>query len=303
MTVVFMEPGGDATYGLEFYVNTTGTVSVSSTQARTGPRSISVNAGRIGVFDRSDEYARITASYFFPGNPAAASAIHRFESNWGVGNGVGLRRRTDGKIELYIEGGSVIATGNTTLPNSAWVRVTAHYRFAAIGLSVNNACKVWVQSDSLGRVPILDINTSNFSYSSVNWTYLSLFHAAATTAYLDDVFYEQGNSVLADAGNIRITAKLPNALSTNGFDTLLGSGANRYDRVSERPLSVSNGMQHAASSDAYETFGVQGPGVGDVDVSDKHIVAHAGWTYSSRSNFDCRPETFAGGSDIQATKT
>jgi hypothetical protein len=105
---------------------------------------------------------------------------------------------------------------------------------------------------------------------------------ASKTLHLSDIYIDDSSS-LADPGDIQVTPKLPNALNTNNFDTLGGSGANRYNRVSDRALSETNYISHVASTNVEESFGIESASQGDVNISGKTFVASQGWVWAKIS--------------------
>jgi hypothetical protein len=135
---------------------------------------------------------------------------------------------------------------------------------------------VWVNG-------VLDIDATDVTLSvATNGLYLT---GSSATDYVDDIYVDDVSD-LSFPGDIRVVAEKPVSLNTNNADTLIGTGTNRYDRVSERPLSVTNGIQHAAATDVQENFGIQSAAAGDVDISDAYIVGYCGWVYGKRGEFD-----------------
>lgn len=282
MTILFLESGSDATHGLEFWLIINGTCASSTAQTKTGPRSISItgawSASKIWPDTPSNQTAgRISYWAYFGGTPSGASnPTFAFNASPATTHFY-IHRQTDGKLNAT-DGGTVRQTGVNVISNSVWHHIAIAWSRTSSSV---NELRVWVDG-------VLEINLTNTTWtdplSEYNFASGSLTSAAG---YIDDVYIDDVAD-LSFPGDIRVTAKLPVALSTNNFDTAVGSGTNRYDRVSERPLSVTNGFQHAAATDVYETYGIQGPAAGDADISDKHIVAHMGWVYGKRGNPDGR---------------
>jgi hypothetical protein len=276
MTIIALEAGTKATYGLEFFSSTFQTVSSSADTARSGSRSLKITGGTnpswaqldtsMSATGRLSAYVRFTAT--------GSGGLFFMLNNGGTRFGLG--RNSSNQI-IVLDGANTRGTGSTVVPNDTWTRIEIAYSLTSSSV---NSVRVFIGSSA-----VADISLTNITWTDiVNGTYL-VGAGNGVVTYFDDIYHDDDSS-LTTAGDIRVTAKLPDALSTNNFDTLVGSGTNRYDRVSERPLSVTNGIQHAAISDVYETFQVQAPSVGDVDVSDKHIVGYSGWIYAKRGDID-----------------
>jgi len=145
-------------------------------------------------------------------------------------------------------------------------------------------------SSSVNRVVVYVNGSSVIDESNLTWTNpintqpkVGFSHGLWTDAtfvagyfaglYLDD------DSSFAYPGDIRVTAKLPASDNTVNFDTTVGTGA-----VNERPLSVTNGQQHAAATDVQENYTLQAASVGDEDLTGTTIVGYTGWVYAKRDS-------------------
>lgn len=281
MTILFMESGSDATQGLEFYSIASGGVSSSTEWSKTGPRSVKLlnsisqtltefsypagtNDGRISIWIKMNS-----------ATPLSRGELISFKS--GANRSLLISRDSSNRLEVS-EAGTPVTTGST-LNNSgvyhlavAWTRTSS---------SVNEL-RIWVNG-------VLDITLSNTTWSIYGDIIVLGVGSNATSGlpygYFDDVYMDDVSD-LSFPGDIRVTAKLPAALNTNNFDTLIGSATNRYDYVSERPLSTGKGIQHAGTSDVQENFGIQGAATGDVDVSNKALIGYCGWVYGKRGDYD-----------------
>lgn len=276
MTILFMSDGSDSTQGLEFFSGTVGTVASSTTQSKTGPRAISIlGDGSSSVTKNISSFTAGRISFWVrvPSLPSSSGAMFCFNSGATKFN---LSVASDGTMDLF-DGASLRASGTAVLPTAQWVHIALAFSYTSSSV---NSCNVWING-------VLDITATNVTWTVPPSDLFFGFFWNSVTCYVDDI-YADDVSDLTFPGDIRVTAKLPVALNTNNFDTLVGSGTNRYDRVSERALSVSNGIQHAASTDVQENFGIQAASAGDVDIADAYIVGYCGWVYGKRGDFDTR---------------
>lgn len=279
MTILFMESGSDATQGLEWWDGSGGTVTSDSSIKNTGPRSIKfIQTISVVALQKLTIASRGSGTLSFYIQLTTTPAANTYFAFLGNSSGWSIGRDTSNRLILS-EGTTVRGTGTTALDNNVWALVQISWSWTN---STTNTFKVWLNG-------VLEINASNITMSqgqtSMTMQFTNGNGANGDATYLDDVYLDDVfNSNYP--GDIRVTAKLPASLNTNNFDTLGGSGTNRYDRVSDRPLSVTNYIQHAAASDVQENFGLQASSAGDVDISDKFVVGYCGWVYAKRGAFD-----------------
>jgi hypothetical protein len=190
-----------------------------------------------------------------------------------------LRFSASNKLDLlrYLSGGGTnTSSGATAIGSNTWVRITVSY---TITNSTTHTFKVWINGN-------LEHNVSGgITLTSVTSTYLTLGwysgSGGITQINLQHIYVDDGTT-LDDPGDIRVTGKKPAALNTNNFDTLIGSATNRWDYVSDIPVSDSNGIQHAASTDVQENFTLQTASQGDANLNGATIVARTAWIRAKR---------------------
>lgn len=268
MSLLFIEDGSDSTYGLEPWSSVTGTVASSSTQANTGPRSLALSTTNSHVNVGNLSAARKFSWWVRPADFGAVGGSTFFLFM----TGTLFRRNSTGKIDLLWKT-SASDSGTIVVPNNAWthIQVLCNSDFTNVSLYINGA---------------LDYSSSHPADGLTSPFDFGFWHGANSgTTYLDDFVIDDSSNQIW-FGTLRCTYKGPASLNTNNFDTGIGSGTNRYDRVAERAISLTNGWQHAASSDVQENYGIQDASAGDVDISDKHIVGYGGWIYGKRGAFD-----------------
>lgn len=180
--------------------------------------------------------------------------------------------------ELFLINGDLSTITGPFAPWTAnrWQRLSFAY---VITSTTNYTIKVWIDG--------VLITTATQADATLTRTGTSLLHLQANgsslpgPSYVSDVYIDD-STALSDPGDIRVTPKLPVTLHTNNFDTLGGSGANRYDRVSERALSETNYIAHLAATDVQENFGIHTAAAGDIDISNRVIVGYSGWVWAKR---------------------
>jgi hypothetical protein len=106
------------------------------------------------------------------------------------------------------------------------------------------------------------------------------------TVWIDDEYIDNRTNK-TDPGNVRITAKRPNANgSINNFTTQIGSGNSGYGtghspQVNERPLSTTNGWLISTTATLAEKYNIEAASVGDINITGAAIVDFMGWVYTA----------------------
>jgi hypothetical protein len=127
-------------------------------------------------------------------------------------------------------------------------------------------------------------------------------------AYFSDI-YVDNSTALTDPGDIRVTAKRPNANgTTNGWLVQIGSGGSGYGtghspQVNERALSTTNGWSTALLSTT-EEYSIENAATGDADLTGAAIVDFTGWVYAKASTAVTAQMILAGSnSNVSLTTT
>lgn len=280
MTATFIDAGSDATNTLLFLDSTFGTVGSSTTEVKTGPRSYSLVAG--GAYfdiDRalpsgSAHNGRACMWWYAPSHSTGIDNLILLLNSAGV-QYFGVRRRSDGVLSLWDY------TTERTVGTHGAISVGWHHLAVAWSYTSSsvNEFRVWLDG-------VLVITATD-----VTWTYepgggLRIGKGSNNFAgYIDDIYVDDANT-LDCLPEIFVTAKLPAADNAGNFDTGIGSGTNRYDRVSERTLSTTNGWQHAAATQVQENYTLQSASAGDVDISSENLLARCAWIYTKRGAID-----------------
>lgn len=287
ITTKWMESGTDATQGFQFWQSTGGTtdtaISSDTTVAKTGPRSIKVSSGtangtsfaenRTGF---SDTGTRVSAYFYFDDLPTSNISILRI-TNSTYNDIATIRLNSTGTLSVL--NSSALGTGSTTLSADTWYRISIAY---VITSTTDFDIKVFIN----GTPEIILSDSATLTYTSTNrmrigWN--AAPGAGEKVLHFDDIYIDNGTDA-TDPGDIRVTAKLPNTVNNNGFDTTTGTGA-----VNERPLSTTNRMTDTTSNTpgALQDYTLQTAATGDVDLSSSQVVtlvARTAWVWASRQS-------------------
>jgi hypothetical protein len=288
---LFLDPGSDATQDLSFYSATAGTVVSASDQSYTGPRSIKVSTGagpttarcsRSGVLNSSGR--RISFRFRFDTLPTATGSIAALETSENGNQLCILSLRTDGKLLLRVElaSGPSIDIGTTTLAVNTWYRIYVSYVINSASAFNFVAGVGGVEEVSLTYAgDLLDDTITDTLVLAISSDW-----GANRNAWYDDI-YVDGGIDYSDPGDVRVTAKRPNANgTTNGFTLQIGVGGSGYGsghspQVNEQPLSTTNGWSMVGVGAAVtEEYNVENQVTGDVDLTGTTIVGVMGWVYA-----------------------
>lgn len=291
----FLEAGGDATQGLEFYSSTSGTIAIATDQAHTGSRSIKLSTGNPATLAAAftdagvlaDAGRRISFWFRFDAVPTSNNGgiLGVYQSN---GSTIVFSVLLSSAQQLRISptGGTII-TGTTALATNTWHHITVSYYVTSTS---NYQTVVYLN----GASEVVSNNTVSGTMTNVSTSRLSLRAGSALgvniNLWYDDIYVDDGasSSSQPDTGDIRVTSKRPLANGTlNEFTTQIGASGSGYGtghapQVNEQPLSTTNGWSIInAGSVATEEFTIEGVAVGDVDLTGLTLVDVSGWVYTS----------------------
>lgn len=286
----FMEPGTDATEGFEFYSASTGAFTSDNTVFNTGPRSIKLSTAAgptlAGVTSPTgvvvDTGAQISFYFRYDTLPAAQVNILNVMQSGGS-NVLSVRLNTSGNLEILPVGLSAVA-GPTVLSVNTWYHISVSYYITDQTIFT---MKVYLN----GVLETFATNTGTMTRITSSKVQFLVGGAAGTnrTVWFDDIYIATGGASSTsqpDTGDIRVTAKRPNANGTlNEYTTQIGSGGSGYGtghspQVNERPLSTSNGWSIQNAAKKTEEYNIESISGGDVDISNFRIVDYMGWAYT-----------------------
>lgn len=279
----FMESGGDATSDISFWPTAFGTIAVDSTVSFTGPSSIkltSENAAAIKTGVLANAGRAITFRFRFDTIPASANAqFTSLTTDALAGDTHNLYITTAGTIFSEPVGATSV-TGTKVLSVNTWYRIAIVY---TVTNTTTFRFDVYVDG-------ILDSSATAGTLTTANAQAFALVSSSnfgtGKFVWFDDI-YINDNATYTDPGDVRVTAKRPNANgTTNGFSTQIGAGGSGYGtghapQVNERPLSTTNGWSIVGAGSAVtEQYNVEAPGTGDVNTANFAIVDVGGWVFA-----------------------
>ncbi len=307
-TTKFIESGTDATRGTEHFSGVGNAPTSDCTISATGGCSVQYNNAGGGI--QVATYRIITG--YTPTNGRMSVRV----------NFTNLPTSGDAKIfvlytaaftqiyEIYVSSagvlkvkangtqvgssGSTLATGTWYQLSLAWTVTSTSVNQVRLFLNTTTTPDITASNSTLAAVPNSD--------GPLYWGWLS---GAGTSRIVNmDDFYWDDSSALTYPGDIRVTAKLPIANNVNTFDTAVGANpSTRYTNVNERPLSVTNGWEQAATSQATENYTVQSWTIGDVNLTNKAILAREAWVYAKSAGGTIAATITDNGSDSAITIT
>jgi hypothetical protein len=285
MATIFLEPGGDADYGIALYDANAGasTQPVVATDFVHGGHikstkyavNSSSSTGKKAIL--ADAGGRFSFWIYLNALPSATCSIWD-DLTTGYNASVFILRMTSaGILQLFNSNGSAqIGSNGATLATGQWYRISIAW---VITSSTVNTLKVFVNGAS-------SISTTNNTLANTTGTD-ALFGNVSGNSTLDlrtsDVYCDN-STALTDPGNIWVTAKRPFANgTTNGFTTQIGAGGSGYGtghapQVNERPLSTTNGWSMVGAGSAVtEEYSIEGSTVGDISLAGATLVDFMGW--------------------------
>jgi len=282
----FLDPGTSATFGFEQWVDTF-QHSSDATVVHGQPRSIKLTTGATPdwAWVRSQNGVVANAggrlSYYVRFPSVAPSASGRFLtlSNASAVEHLYVNLTTDGKISHFWLGGPT-TTSASALNANTWHQIVIAWTWTSTTV---NEFRLWVDGT-------LFITTSNQTTSTVA---LSAIYPVLTptlgtnfVVYHSD-FYADNSASLTFPGDIRVTAKRPNANGTavdwaTGIGSDPGSpyGSGHAVRENERALNTANGWSTTSTASAVEEYSIESAATGDADLTGATIVDYMGWVYA-----------------------
>jgi hypothetical protein len=173
-------------------------------------------------------------------------------------------------LVVNANGSTLIATGTATISASTVYRITIAYTITSTSVYTIKVFIAGVQDISVSNSTALGTAAPDRLSVGAGGTLVMDF----SNVYVDD------GTTLDDPGDVRVTVKKPAASNTNNFNTLIGSATNRWDYVSERPLSESKGIEHTLTTDVQENFTLQTISAGDADFTGGTVLGYKAWMWA-----------------------
>lgn len=286
MATKFIESGSNATFGLEFYQSTSGTVASDTGQSFTGNRSIKFSTGGANTLAHlgmsgvmADSGTRMSWRTIFDNLPTTAGAniINITQTGFGLNNfSIGIN--TNGT--MYVNSASGTTNGTTVLAINTKYRISFAYFITnsttyGINLYINGNLEL---SRSTGTLTAITSADMDFRFGTP-W-------GANRNLWIGDIYIDNlaSSSSLTDTGDIHVTAKLPfsngttNGFTGSGTPSAYGTGNARY--VNERPLNTTNFVSVLAAGVTTEEYNIENAAVGDVNLNGQSIIDYAGWVHA-----------------------
>jgi hypothetical protein len=263
---IFMSDCGDSTGDLSEWSLASDSVTTTS-ERRTG--SSSVDLGTSGTLSANNVVSDAGRRVSFGYKIVAPDSGFRNQV-FAVLTPSAFSVLLDATLHVVIRSGSTDLATSTLTTTAGWQRICISYTITntttfTIKVFINGVLFATANSGTLFAT---GGTTAQFRATSVS-----------SNCYLDDVYIDDG-ATLDDTGDVHVTRKTPNASGTNNaFDTAVGSATNRWDYVSELPISTSKGWKQAGSSQVIEAYGIQSASQGDVDITGATILGWKAWIY------------------------
>jgi hypothetical protein len=290
----WLEPGGDADFGIGLWTGTTGTAPTVVQDFVHGFHQYSIQPStsasgavyRTGAFVTSSPWNDCSVWVYFNALPSSG-VTQLFGADKTVGGThVWAVQITSGGVLQFIDAasGTQIGSNGATLTTGVWYRISV---IAGIGNTSGTGNLLTVYVNGVSSITASAFAITNIG-AGVFW--LGTVNASNTcdVRYSDIWTYTGGASNVADPGNLWVTAKRPVSNgTTNGFTTQIGSGGSGYGsghapQVNERPASTTNGWSMVGAGSAVtEEYTIEGQSVGDVSIVGATQLFVSGWIYAS----------------------
>ncbi len=290
----FIESGTSATNGFEFWASTTtsnnGAVTSDTGVTFTGgPRSIKSNSGTpvagnafvsspLSIF--SGGVGRLTFGFRVAAFSILGKGIFLGLVDSGSVVNLQLGVTSAGVLTLYDDTGTSVATGSTI---SAATKYRITFSLTITSTTVNEF-RVFLDDSTTAALTASNVTilsgVSGFTLGNTE-TDVTL----STIYNFGNIYVDNGTTLdNISINGLYVTSKRPATENTTSFDTAIGNArsASDFNNVNERPLSETNGWQHAATSDVQENYGLETAAAGDVDLTGKTLIARTAWVWAKR---------------------
>lgn len=278
MALVWCESATAATRDFSFWDSTGGTVSSDGTTTKYGGRSLKIE-GDINSRVIKSLTATSGRATFWVNLSADSSSIMKLDD---ASNATVFEIKINASDNLQITNGSSFKTGGG-IAILTWTRICVTWNIVS---STNWSVKVYATETDDDTQTSAQASASNTDFSLLTTSVARLrfngISSGSSTSYYSPVVVD-GVSDLSDMGDVRVTAKLPNATgNANNFSTVIGASASRWTAISERALSLTNGWQEIGTTSVEESYGIQNAATGDVNLTGKTIFGRMAWLYGKR---------------------
>jgi hypothetical protein len=260
-----------------------GSATYDTTVVKSGKGSWKLNTGQLNKTGVLADTGRRISFYYQAGSGVTTSTLMKVFTS--ASSPILVLGLSSSKLVLSATGSTPNKTGATTLSTGTWYRITLAYKITSTS---NWSANVYVNGN-------LEMSASNSDFTLSTTVSNELTFISAGIIYVENIYVDNGTD-LGDPGDIRVTAKRPNANGTsNQFTTQVGSGGSGYGtghspQVNERPISTTNGWTAPTTSGKKtEGYAIESTSTGDVNISAQTIVAYNGWVYTATSGNGAAP--------------
>lgn len=285
MATKFLEPGGDADFGIGLWTVDSGTPAIATDFVHGGHiKSIKYRPGatvdqvkNIGII--TDAGGRASLYIYLNVLPTSNLSAPVLCNNSADSSVLTINITSGGVLQIVNNVGTQIGLNGATLSTGVWYRLCLAWKITS---STVNEIRLFKDGTSTISITngTLDATGMDRFYIG-NATGDATFDMRSSDHYLDD------SNALTDPGNIWVTAKRPNANgTTNGFTTQIGAGGSGYGtghspQVNERALSTTNGWSMVGAGAAVtEEYSIENAATGDISLTGATIVDFMGWVYA-----------------------
>lgn len=285
MATTFLEPGGDADFGIILWPakgGGTAPTAVSDFVHGAHLRSIKFAPGAfsylVGSGFVTDAGGRVSLWIYLNALPTTTTAgLFQLEQT-GDGSGVVQVSITTGGVLQLRTGNATetnIGTTGSTLSTATWYRLTLAWTITSTTVNTIKLFKNGTIDITVTNATLLFATSADFQIGNGD------ANAGLDFRYSD--LYIDNSTALTDPGNIWVTAKRPVANGTSvQFTTQVGAGGSgvgtgHSPQVNERPASATNGWSLSSAAKVTEEYTIEAKTAGDIDISTATIVDFMGW--------------------------
>jgi hypothetical protein len=278
MATLFLEPGGDADFGIGLWGSILNGPAVATDFVHGGHiKSIKYRPSNQDIVDTpagsvTDVGGRASFYVYFNALPGASATLTSFSTS-GFAVVFEIKMTSGGVLQLCDANGTSLGSNGATLVTGTWYRMTVCWK---ITTSTVNQFKTFVNGVSdISVTNATLINTGSSIWGIGNISTDTTLDMRSSDHYLDN------SNALTDPGDIYVFAKRPfsngttNNFAVNGSAGAYGSGNARY--ANERPINTANFLSVTPASLKTEEYSIESQAGGDVNLSNCTIVDYMGW--------------------------
>ncbi len=166
--------------------------------------------------------------------------------------------------------------GITSIFPDTWYRIS--FGYVQYGVD-NNQFDIKLYIDSIEELSIAELIGQGGQVLNLHYGWL-VAPGVDHLCWFDQLAIDNGDD-LSDIGDARCAHKGAAAVNENNWNTTIGTGA-----VNERPLSITNGMQHTSPTAVRQTYTLQDAATGDVDISGETLLGYMVWAWAKLGGTD-----------------